>query len=69
MNERSTSGPKKTLLLTTFALVALAAGPAGAQPSNDEKAGENAAPPADAAGAVKPAEVPAPGAYPPPPPP
>jgi hypothetical protein len=65
MNERPTSGPRNSLL-TTFALVTLAAGAARAQ-SNDEKAGDTA-PPADSAGAVKPAEVPPPGAMPPPPP-
>src|SRR5215468_5967250 len=65
MNERLT-GPRRSLL-TTFALVALSAGPALAQPSppNDEKAGEAAPPASDVA---KPVEIaPPPSALPPPP--
>jgi hypothetical protein len=68
MNERPTSSPRK-FLLSTFAVVTLAAGTAHAQPqpNSDERAGDTGAPPADSAGAVKPAEVPPPGAPLPPP--
>jgi len=65
MNERLT-GPRRSLL-STFALVALSAGPALAQPSapSDEKAGEAGPPPSDVAKAVD--LAPPPGALPPPP--
>jgi len=68
MNERVTSGPGKAVL-TTFALVALAAAPgrAQAQPS-DDKAAEPAAPPPAAAPAPPPAFTPPPPVVEPPPP-
>jgi len=69
MNERVTSGPRITPLLTTLALVALAAGPARAQP-NDDKAAPPTPPPAEPAAppapAAPPYALPPPAAEPPP---
>lgn len=64
MNERTTSGPRISLL-TTFALVALAAGPARAQPQTqlqpgDDKAAGGVPPSSDTAAPPAPAPVPEP---------